>query len=512
MQGARLIRSAAIRPLSFSALALTAIAPAFLTPAIAADGRATIPSDSPDFSAEIAAAEKSRFSWLEGLDIGGYLKNETAFRFSEPRSITKIRNIINVDGTWGFTPGMRLGFSAWAYHDLAYELFDYRTISARFARDSDQPLVFIDNLAEEKDSPVMAVRELYLDMYFDRFDLRVGRQFVVWGVLEGVRITDEINPMDFRELILPDLLDYRIPLWTVKLDWYTDNGSDLQFLWIPDLRFHEPAPPGSEWELLQRITDPDGNEVTRYPGRNFRNSEIGLRYSTRLLETDVSFSWFYTWDDFPVLFRSAMIETALEPTFFPAYTRINIYGATAVRPLGEGVLKLEAAYVPDKYFGLRNDSDIDGDGFLDSQGVLQRRHVRWGIGYEFQRWGIDFAPAITQWVILGHDERMIQDRLDTSLTLFLRKPMPQQSMVLQLLAIALINMEELYLKPKLIMNVTDHFQIAAGFDLFFGEASQLGIGGGTSPITGGNTIEQSAQFFGNFSGNDRVFAEFRYTF
>jgi hypothetical protein len=511
MQGASLTRRAATRPLSFFALASTAVATPFLCAAVVADdGATTVPDPAVPFA--MAVSDKPRSSWFDGLDIGGYLKNETAFRISEPRSITKIRNIVALDGTWDFSSRLRLGFSAWAYHDLAYELFDYRTISARFARDADQPLVFIDNLAEEKDSPVAAVRELYLDMYFDRFDLRVGRQFVIWGVLEGVRITDEINPMDFRELILPDLLDYRIPLWSVKLDWYAEDGSDLQVLWIPDLRFHKPAPPGSEWELLQRITDPDGNEVTSYPGRNFRNSEIGLRYSTRLLETDVSFSWFYTWDDFPVLFRSAAIESAEEPVFFPAYTRINIYGATAVRPLGDGVLKLEAAYVPDKYFGLRNDSDIDGDGFLDSQGVLQRRHIRWGVGYEFQRWGIDFAPAITQWVILGHDERLIQDQLDTSLTLFLRKPIPEQSMVFQLLAIALINMEELYLKPKLILNVTDHFQIAAGLDLFFGEASQFGISGGSSPVTGGNTIEQNAHFFGNFSGNDRIFAEFRYTF
>ena len=254
MQGARLIRCAAIRPLCFTVLALITAVP--VATAQLADDNAVFPDAAAPFSTD--PAESSQPAWLKGLSLGGYLKNETAFRFSEPRSITKIRNIAHVDGAWEFTPRLRLGFSAWAYHDLAYELFHYRTISARFARDAEQPLVFIDNLAEEKDSPVAEVRELYLDMYFDRFDLRVGRQFVVWGVLEGVRITDEINPMDFRELILPELLDYRIPLWTVKVDWYTDTGGDVQLLWIPDLRFHEPAPPGSEWELLQRITDPEG--------------------------------------------------------------------------------------------------------------------------------------------------------------------------------------------------------------------------------------------------------------
>ncbi|MDR2878031.1 MAG: hypothetical protein LBV36_08355 [Chromatiales bacterium] len=449
--------------------------------------------------------------WLDRFTIGGYLKNETAFRFSEPRSITKIRNIVYLDGTYDFSDRYHFVFSGWAYHDLAYDLFDYQTISARFARNQEQPLVFIDNLAQQKDSPVAEFRELYLDMSFNHLDLRVGQQFVVWGVLEGVRVVDEINPLNFRELVLPDLLDYRIPLWTAKLDYYGAKG-DWQFLWIPDLRFHKAAPLGSEWELFQDITDANGNVLTHYPARNFRNSELGVRYSTRWFDTDLSFSYFYTWDDFPVLFRSELINSAEDPTFFPAYTRMNMYGATAARPLGSGVLKAEAAYVPDKYFGLRSDTDRNGDGFLDNRGALRRQHIRWGLGYEFNHWGTDISPAITQWVILDYDDHLIQDHFDTSFTLFLRKPMPERSLTLQLLAIALINMHELYLKPKITLNVTDHFQIASGFDLFFGSPSQLGISGASSPLLGSNAIVQNPQFFGNFSHNDRVFVEFRYTF
>ena len=498
MQGAWLIRVAAIRAfiVILATAAVTAVPPAY------ADDVAAAPSP---------AVGAARASFLDGLSLGGYLKNETAFRVREPRSITKVRNIAQLNGAYTFSPDYRLSFSGWAYHDLAYDLFDYQTISGRFARDQEQPLVFIDNLAQEKDSPVAELREFYLDMFYDRLDVRVGKQFVVWGVLEGVRITDEINPIDFRELILPDLLDYRIPLWTLKLDYYGDN-SDYQFLWIPDIEFHKAAPPGSEWELLQDITDPDGNLITRYPASTLRNSEVGLRVSTSLLGADVSFSYFYTWDDFPVLFRSAIIESALEPTFFPTFTRVNIYGATMVRPLGLGVLKAEAAFVPDKYFGLRNDTDRDGDGFLDDQGVLQRKHIRWGLGYDFSRWGFDFSPAITQWIILDHDDQLIQDAFDTSLTLFARRPIPRYSAVFQVLIIGLVNLEELYLKPKVTLNVTNHFQISTGFDLFFGEKSRLGVSGGSSPLTGTNAIEQSPQFFGNFRGNDRIFAEFRYTF
>jgi hypothetical protein len=78
--------------------------------------------------------------------------------------------------------------------------------------------------------------------------------------------------------------------------------------------------------------------------------------------------------------------------------------------------------------------------------------------------------------------------------------------------IALINLDEIYLKPEVVFAVTDHFQIGAGFDIFSGQASVLGSPGGSDAISGIDAIERSSQFFGNFNNNDRVFAEFKYTF
>ena len=117
--------------------------------------------------------------------------------------------------------------------------------------------------------------------------------------------------MDFRELILPDLLDCRIPLWMAKFDYYRPTAS-YQMLWIPDIRFHKPAPPGSEWELLQEVPG------TRYPQTfDYKNSDFGFKVNTNLWDTELSFSYFSTWDDFPVIFRHALIDQSIEPQFFP---------------------------------------------------------------------------------------------------------------------------------------------------------------------------------------------------
>jgi len=446
-------------------------------------------------------------SFWDGLNLSGYLKNETAYRFREPRSITKIRNIIYLNSNPSLTDNLDLNATAWAYYDHAYDFFNYETISARYERNSDEPIAFIENLDQERDSEVVALRELYLDYSSESYDLRVGKQYVVWGVLEGIRVVDEINPMDFRELILPDLLDYRIPLWTIKLDYYTDYG-DVEFLMIPDLKFHKPAPAGSEWELLQAVPN------TRSPESwTFENSEYGAKYETNLWDTDLSFSYFYTWDDYPVIFRTVKIAASSteEPEFFPAYTRISIWGMTAVHQVGDYILKGELAYVEDKFFGLSNTADENNDDYVDTNGEVQKDHVRWGLGADTVVLGWDLAVGAMQWIVLDHDKNMIQGKVDTSYNMFIRREFPKYSLTLQMLWMYMQQLDESYMKPKAFIQITDNLQFAFGVDLFRGEKSDFGLS--TINSQGQfNVSVQRAQFLGNFSKNDRAFFELKYSF
>ena len=448
--------------------------------------------------------DKQNSFWSD-LQLSGYLKNESAYRYRAPRSITKIRNIAYINAKYPYSPHLKFNFSGWAYYDIAYNLFDYDTIAARFERNSSEPLAFLVTLPKEKDASGAAIRELYADMYLGNLDVRLGKQFVVWGVLEGVRITDEINPMDFRELILPDLLDYRIPLWMAKLDYYRSEAS-YQFLWIPDIRFHKPAPPGSEWELLQEVPG------TRYPQSfNYKNSEFGYKVNTNLWDTELAFSYFYTWDDFPVIFRHALLNQSIDPQFFPTYTRLSMYGATFVKQLSSYILKGELAYVTGKYFAVAN-ADENHDGWLDKNGEFKRDHLRWGLGMDFNWQGADISPSIVQWIIFNYDPVIIQDQFDTGINLFVRKEYPDSSTIFSLLAIYLVNLEEVYLKPKWTFRITDHFQIGTGVDMFFGRSSQLGVSGVLDSLGNVMVPEQRAQFIGNFHDNDRVFLEFKYAF
>ncbi len=448
--------------------------------------------------------------WLAGqASWSGYYKYETAYRVREPRSFDKMRHIVLVKATKPLGELFELTLSGWAYYDMVFDLIDYDTVTGRTKREEGQPLNFLYNqLAHEKDSPRIDLREAYVDIALDTMDIRLGKQWIIWGVLTGVRIVDELNPMDFRELILPDLLDYRISQWSAKLDWYTDYG-DLEFVFIPDIRFHKPAPPGSEWELLQTVPG------TTFPRRwVLRNSEMGVQISKRLFDTDLTLSYLYTWDFFPTIFRKVPLRvgrSGQQPEFFPRFKRLRMWGGTFQRMVFGQIVKGEVAYVKGKYFGL-NLVDRDGDGFLDHNGELPKTHIRWGLGMDFNVFKTDFSPGITQWIILDYDPAIIQDRNDTSVNLFVRKEFPEQRAVFTTLAIALLNLKELYLKPKVSFSVTDQFQIAVGADLFYGRSSSFGLiarGGRATDLV---EVEQHQQFIGNFHDNDRVFMDFKYAF
>ena len=83
------------------------------------------------------------------VQLSGYLKNASAYRYRAPRSITKIRNVAYINAKYPYSPHLKFNFSGWAYYDMAYNLFDYDTIAARFERNSSEPLAFLVTLPSD---------------------------------------------------------------------------------------------------------------------------------------------------------------------------------------------------------------------------------------------------------------------------------------------------------------------------------------------------------------------------
>jgi len=74
------------------------------------------------------------------------------------------------------------------------------------------------------------LRELYVDTTAGDWDLRIGKQQVVWGTADGIKLLDMMNPTDWREFNQNTMAESRIPVWMVNAEKYLDNGANIQII------------------------------------------------------------------------------------------------------------------------------------------------------------------------------------------------------------------------------------------------------------------------------------------
>jgi len=74
------------------------------------------------------------------------------------------------------------------------------------------------------------LREAYVDTSFDDWLIRAGKQQVVWGTADGMKLLDAINPTDYSEIAQNQMEDSRIPVWMINADKTDENGGNWQFI------------------------------------------------------------------------------------------------------------------------------------------------------------------------------------------------------------------------------------------------------------------------------------------
>ena len=75
-----------------------------------------------------------------------------------------------------------------------------------------------------------ALREAYVDAEVDDFSLRLGKQQVVWGTADGMKLLDAINPTDYSEMAQNQMEDSRMPVWMINAETEAKNGGSWQFI------------------------------------------------------------------------------------------------------------------------------------------------------------------------------------------------------------------------------------------------------------------------------------------
>ena len=73
-----------------------------------------------------------------------------------------------------------------------------------------------------------ALREAYVDTTVEDWSIRAGKQQVVWGTADGMKLLDAINPTDYSEMAQNQMEDSRIPVWMVNAEKDLAAGGNFQ--------------------------------------------------------------------------------------------------------------------------------------------------------------------------------------------------------------------------------------------------------------------------------------------
>ena len=317
---------------------------------------------------------------IPGLEIGGYIRNQTDIRAASPQDIMRMDTNAAVRFDYKPTtflqfylelrpfvdagPDLSSGLSRHNRGIMGIDSSDYAwKASAPHAIGSFGTDTEVGGHVNEKDvlSTNMNtsywlrnsfLREAWMLYKNPHWQVKAGKQIVTWGETDGLKLLDFVNATDYRHFIIDDMEDSKIPEWMMNITYYFNQDFNLQFLWIPQYVQNFQAPAGSAWAL-------DGVNLIYYydhfDALNIQNhyapfpaardactvdynhpdnqNEFGVRFKGTIgTATDYTLNYFYTHQKNNVFIRTHWVGTPEKGTdVFQFYTKPavqRIYGGS----------------------------------------------------------------------------------------------------------------------------------------------------------------------------------------
>ena len=311
------------------------------------------------------------------------------------------------------------------------------------------------------------LREAYLDHTENHWGLRAGRQLVIWGAADGLRITDLVSPLDMTEFLAQDYDDIRMPVNALRLFVFNDKVR-VEAIAMPAFEGYVlPVDASNPWSVL-----PTGsplpvvwNDTGSRPAFHLSNFEYGGRLSVTLPGVDFSLSGLYTWNKKPVI---QYAPSPTEITVSPQYYRMGFVGGDISKPLGQFVLRGEAAYNIDKHFSYKPETMRQ-----PQQGF---RSLNWLVGVDW------YAPS--EWMlsaqfstenIFGYEDCIMQERNNMLATLNVSKKLFNSTLQLSDFTYFDVSNKGWFSRFAADYALSDQIHLLAGFDWFGGDKGIFGI-------------------------------------
>jgi hypothetical protein len=322
------------------------------------------------------------------------------------------------------------------------------------------------------DTGDLEIRELNIQTQIGPAFVTAGKQFIVWGKSDGLKVLDLVNPQSFREFILPDFEDSRIPLWSVNAD--IPLGPALfTLVWLPDPTYNELPDRDALYAFTSPLIAPQIRPGTRVrspdrPRRIVADSDIGFRLSGFYKGWDLTLNYLYHYDDELTFPRTGPADGSVPIEVRPRYRRTNLVGGSFSTAFGQLVVRGEGAF--------RNRRTFNSLDLVDSDGIVESSEVSAVLGFDWS--GIEstlISLQIFQSWIANDARELERDQSETRFTLLVRRTFLNDRLTADFIWLRELNRSSGLLRPRIRYTLRDNLEIFSGFDIFHG--SRRGIFG-----------------------------------
>lgn len=263
--------------------------------------------------------------------LTGKLTEQVAYSLYDDKphdNISSVKSSLFLDYEHKFENGFKFKANAKAYYDAIYDIKG----SEKFSQDT------LDELRNE-----VELFDAYIEgSISDNFDMKLGRQVVVWGRSDTIRVTDILNPLDNRRPGMVDIEDLRLPVTMAKFDYFIGDWR-ITPIAILEQRFSK-NPPFSSAFYPVPVPAPDDE--------NYDDVTYALSVGGEFSGWDVNFYAARIHDD------EGHGVDLFTPTARIEHDKVNMFGTALNILTGSWLFKTELSYfdglkystAPDKSF------------------------------------------------------------------------------------------------------------------------------------------------------------------
>ncbi|WP_321495872.1 DUF1302 family protein [uncultured Desulfobacter sp.] len=150
----------------------------------------------------------------------------------------------------------------------------------------------------------------------NNYGLSIGKQIIRWGKTDQVSPVDTLNPEDFREFILPDYEERKIPIWMADARFFS-NYFTLEGVFIPFFKASKLHCFDTNWSIFGHLkNEMTGNlnslspamqdyietyidNLTVHEKKPDHESEFAARLTTTIKQIDLGFTFHQRTEDNP---------------------------------------------------------------------------------------------------------------------------------------------------------------------------------------------------------------------